>query len=276
MRIAAVIGWPISHSRSPLIHRYWLRRYGIEGDYQRRPIRPEDLPSFVQTIRSGELVGGNVTVPHKEAVLALVDDVDDVARAIGASNTLWRQGGRVFATNTDAHGFVANLEAAFPGWWNEPGVPFVVGAGGASRAVLHAFLSLGIERIRLCNRTQARALELAAHFGTGIEVVDWFDRVKRLSDVSLLVNTTTQGMASNPPLELSLDSLPVSSIVYDLIYAPLQTPLIAAARARGLRTLGGLGMLLHQAAPGFEQWFGQRPEITDELFRLVVADIEGR
>lgn len=275
LRTAAVIGWPISHSRSPLIHGYWLKRYGIAGAYERRPVRPEELPAFVVSLRSGDLAGSNVTVPHKEAVLVLVDEADDIARAIGAANTLWVRGGRVLATNTDAHGFIANLEAAFPDWRVGPGVPFVVGAGGAARAVIHALKGAGATRIRIANRSPQRAHDLAAFFGSGIEVVAWQDRTRGLGDVGLLVNTTTQGMAANPALDLTLDGLPPRAIVYDLVYVPLRTPLLAAAEARGLRTLGGLGMLLHQAVPGFEHWFGRRPEVTDELFTLVAADIEG-
>ena len=276
MRTATVIGWPISHSRSPLIHGYWLKKYGIEGTYERQPVKPEELPAFVETLRRGEIIGSNVTVPHKETVLALVDEADGIARAIGAANTLWTEKGRVRATNTDAHGFLANLAAAFPDWRRSAGVPLVVGAGGAARAVLHALQGAGCERIRLTNRSSQRARELARHFGGGIEVVDWSARATRLADVGLLINSTTQGMAANLPLDLPLAGLPGDAIVYDLVYVPLRTPLLAAAEARGLRTLGGLGMLLHQAVIGFERWFGRRPEVTDELYRLVAADIEAR
>lgn len=274
MRTATVIGWPISHSRSPLIHGYWLKRYGIEGAYERRPVKPEELTAFVDSIRRGELAGSNVTVPHKEAVLKLVDDADGIAKAIGAANTLWGENGRVRATNTDAHGFMANLQAAHPQWQKAPGVPFVVGAGGAARAVIYALKGAGCARIRLANRSPGRARQLAGHFGPVVEVVDWQERAARLGDVSLLVNTTTQGMANNPPLDLTLGGLPQTAVVYDLIYVPLRTPLMVAAEARGLATLGGLGMLLHQAGVGFEHWFGRRPEVTDELFRLVAADVE--
>jgi len=275
MRTATVIGWPISHSRSPLIHGYWLKRYGIEGAYERRPVNPEELAAFVGSIRRGELAGSNVTVPHKEAVLKLVDDADAIATAIGAANTLWGENGRVRATNTDAHGFLANLQAAFPDWQSAPGAPFVIGAGGAARAIIYALKGAGCERIRLTNRSPERARELAAYFGPAVEVVDWQERAARLGDVSLLVNTTTQGMAGQPPLGLPLAALPKAAIVYDLIYVPLRTPLMMDAEARGLASLGGLGMLLHQAGVGFEHWFGRRPEVTEELFKLVAADIEG-
>jgi shikimate dehydrogenase len=275
LRTATVIGWPINHSRSPLIHGYWLKRYGIAGAYERRPVRPEELAAFVASVRRGELAGSNVTVPHKEAVLALVDEADPIARAIGAANTLWSEGSRVRATNTDAHGFLANLEAAFPDWSHAPGIPLIIGAGGAARAVLYALKGAGCERIRLCNRTPERAESLAHHFGNSIEVIEFRKRSAALADANLLVNTTTQGMIGQPALDLPLDGLPQTAIVYDLVYVPLRTPLIAAAEARGNRTLGGLGMLLHQAGVGFEHWFGRRPEVTDELYKLVAADIEG-
>lgn len=276
MPTATVIGWPINHSRSPLIHGYWLKHYGIAGAYERRPVKPEELPAFVSLLRRGDLIGSNVTVPHKEAVLALVDEADGIARAIGAANTLWTENGRVLATNTDAHGFIANLDAALPEWKNTARVPFVIGAGGAARAVLYALKEAGCDQIRLTNRSPQRAHELARHFGTAVDVVDWVERADRLNDVGLLVNATTQGMASNPPPDLPLKGLLGSAIVYDLIYTPLRTSLMVAAELRGLTTLGGLGMLLHQAVVGFEHWFGRRPEVTDELFRLVAADIEGR
>ena len=275
MRTATVIGWPISHSRSPIIHGYWLKKYGIEGDYVRRAVKPEELAAFVESLRRGEIIGSNVTVPHKELVLQLVDDRDNIAEAIGAANTIWTENGRVLATNTDAHGFAANLTAAYPDWLKTGGVPLVIGAGGAARAVLFALLGIGCGRVRLANRSPERAQELARHFGSAIEVVGWSNRADRLADVCLLINCTTQGMAANPPLDLPLAGLRQDAIVYDLIYVPLKTPLVMAAEARGLRTLGGLGMLLHQAVVGFEHWFGRRPEVTDELYRLVAADVEG-
>jgi len=276
MRTATVIGWPINHSRSPLIHEYWLRRYGLSGTYERRPVRPEELPAFVESVRQGEFIGGNVTVPHKEAVLKLVDEADSIASAIGAANTLWTEKGRVLATNTDAHGFLANLVAVYPDWQQGLGTPMVIGAGGAARAVLHALKGAGCDRIRLTNRSPGRARELARYFGTGIEVVDWRDLSTGLGNASLLVNATTLGMASNPSLDLTLGNLLATAIVYDLVYVPLRTPLLVSAEARGLRTLGGLGMLLHQAVVGFERWFERRPEVTDELYQLIAADIEGR
>ncbi len=274
MRKAAVIGWPISHSRSPLIHGYWLKQHGIEGSYERRPVKPEELPAFIAGLRRGDLAGCNVTVPHKEAVLKLVDDADATARAIGAANTLWMDGGRLRATNTDAHGFLANLEAAYPDWCDRPGIPLVVGAGGAARAVIHALRGAGCKTILLTNRTRARADELVDYFGDDVQALDWDRRRDGVADCSLLINTTTQGMAGQAALDVPVDALNPLSIVYDLVYVPLKTPLMTAAEARGLRTLGGLGMLLHQAGVGFEHWFGAKPQVTDELYRLVAADIE--
>ena len=275
MKRATVIGWPISHSRSPLIHGYWLKKFAMAAVYEMRAVEPKDLPAFIEIVRRGTIVGSNVTVPHKEAVLPLVDVTDAVATAIGAANTLWSEGGKVYATNTDAYGFLTNLASAFPAWQQVQGVPLVMGAGGSARAVLFALLGAGCKRIRLCNRSPERAAELAKHFGSGIDVVAWADRTRALADCSLLVNCTTQGMAANPALGLPLTGLPATAIVYDLIYVPLETPLLAAAKARGLPTVGGLGMLLHQAVPGFEKWFGRRPEVTSELHDLIVADLQG-
>ena len=274
MRKAAVIGWPISHSRSPLIHGYWLKKHGIEGTYERCPVKPEEVPAFIDGLRRGDFAGCNVTVPHKEAVLKLVDDADETARAIGAANTLWMEGGRLRATNTDAHGFLANLEAAYPDWRDPPGIPMVVGAGGAARAVIHALRGSGCRNILLTNRTRARADELVDYFGDNVEALDWGIRRAGVADCSLLINTTTQGMAGQAALDVPVDALNPLSIVYDLVYVPLRTPLMRAAEARGLRTLGGLGMLLHQAGVGFEHWFGAKPEVTGDLYNLVAADIE--
>ena len=275
MRDATVIGWPINHSRSPLIHGYWLKQHGIVGTYERRPVQPGELPAFIESLRRGDLVGSNVTVPHKEAVVPLVDEADSTVHAIGAANTLWTEGRRVLATNTDAYGFLTNLTAAFPDWRDVAGVPLVAGAGGSARAVLYALKEGGCQRIRLTNRSPGRAIELARHFGGVIEIVNWADRGRQLAEVSLLVNTTTQGMAGNPALELPLEGLRPAAIVCDLIYVPLETPLLAEARARGLRRVGGLGMLLHQAVLGFEHWFGVKPSVTGDLYRLIANDIEG-
>jgi shikimate dehydrogenase len=273
MKKAAVIGWPISHSRSPLIHGYWLKKHGIEGSYERKPVMPDELPAFMQSLKRGELAGCNVTVPHKETVLKLVDDADDTARAIGAANTLWMEGGRLKATNTDAYGFFTNLAMTYPDWRDPPGIPLVVGAGGAARAVIHALRGAGCKNILLTNRTRARADQLVDYFGDDVEALDWNNRRAGVADCSLLVNTTTQGMSGQAALDVPLDALNPMTIVYDLVYVPLETPLIAGAQRYGNRTLGGLGMLLHQAVVGFEHWFGTKPEVTEELRDLIIADL---
>jgi shikimate dehydrogenase len=273
MKKAAVIGWPISHSRSPLIHGYWLKKHGIEGSYERKPVMPDELPAFMQSLKRGELAGCNVTVPHKETVLKLVDDADDTARAIGAANTLWMEGGRLKATNTDAYGFFTNLAMTYPDWRDPPGIPLVVGAGGAARAVIHALRGAGCKNILLTNRTRARADQLVDYFGDDVEALDWNNRRAGVADCSLLVNTSTQGMSGQAALDVPLDALNPMTIVYDLVYVPLETPLIASAQRYGNRTLGGLGMLLHQAVVGFEHWFGTKPEVTEELRDLIIADL---
>ena len=275
MQRSCAIGWPISHSRSPLIHGYWLKRYDIEGSYDRCPVRTEELPAFVERLRQGDFRGCNVTVPHKEAMLALVDTADETARAIGATNTVWVEAGRVHAGNTDAYGFATHLEAAAHGWRQQCRAAVVLGAGGAARAVLHALLAAGVEEIRLCNRSLPRAEALAGHFGSRVKSLPWDGRAAALAGAGLLVNSTTLGMKGSEALDIDLGPLPAHAVVYDLVYVPLRTPLLQAAAARGLRTVDGLGMLLHQAVPGFERWFGRRPEVTPELRQLIAADIEG-
>ncbi|GAB4229060.1 MAG: shikimate dehydrogenase [Methyloligellaceae bacterium] len=271
---ACVIGWPVEHSRSPLIHGAWLKEYGINGVYTREAVPPEALPDFLASLEERGYAGCNVTVPHKEAVLELVGHADETARAIGAANTLWFEDGALCATNTDAAGFMAHLEASAPGW-NAAGRPAaVLGAGGAARAVLKALADAGVSEIRLMNRTRARADALAEQFGPAVRVADWEARAQALEGCGLLVNTTALGMAGNAPLELSLAALPRDAVVYDIVYVPLETALLKQARARGNRCVDGLGMLLHQAVPGFEKWFGVRPQVTPQLRALVAADLE--
>ncbi len=278
---AGVIGWPIAHSRSPLIHGYWLRQYGIAGRYERLAVRPEALGAFFERIaeeRRAGLVGFNVTIPHKEAVCGLVDTMTPEAQAIGAVNTVWFEGARVVGDNTDAYGFMANLAQAVPGWSAEGVRAAVLGAGGAARAVVHGLLAAGVGGVRLFNRTRARAEALAEAFGPRVEVADWQELAVGLAndglgDVGLLVNATSLGMEGAAPLELDLSGLPEGAVVADLVYTPLETALLAAARARGLRAVDGLGMLLHQAVPGFERWFGVRPEVRPALREHVIADL---
>lgn len=271
---AFVIGHPIAHSRSPMIHRHWLGQHGIDGTYDAIDVAPDGLALFLERVRSGELVGGNVTIPHKERVFEAVDRRDDAAEAIGAVNTLWMEASELVGGNTDAYGFAANLDAGAP-QWRDAGSALVLGAGGAARAVLHAFRSAGISKITVLNRTQARAGELALAF-PGVEAAGLDAAQSLLPGTDLLVNTTSLGMKGQPPLDLDLDALPGGAIVTDIVYAPLETPLLKQANARGLKTVDGLGMLLHQAVPGFERWFGVRPEVSSDLRALVVADLEAK
>jgi shikimate dehydrogenase len=277
MRRACVIGWPVEHSRSPLIHRYWLKQYGIDGAYEKEAVEPKDLPEFLRSLEARGYVGANVTLPHKEEALRLAAIADEAARMIGAANTLWLDAaGRLNAGNTDAYGFITNLNAEAPGW-NDARLPAaVLGAGGAARAVLHGLLAEGAARILLTNRTRGRAEELASAFGPAVTVVDWRERTRALSGCGLLVNATSLGMTGKNPLDLDLASLPAQAVVADLVYSPLETGLLAAARARGNRTVDGLGMLLHQAVPGFERWFGVRPAVTPELRAHVAASLGAR
>jgi shikimate dehydrogenase len=277
MKCACVIGWPVEHSRSPSIHRYWLAQYDIDGAYEKEAVRPEGLASFLGSLEKRGYVGANVTLPHKEAALWLAAVADEAARAIGAANTLWLdQAGRLCAGNTDAYGFITNLDAEAPNW-NEGRRPAIVlGAGGAARAILHGLLSEGATHIRLANRTRGRAEELAKTFGPSVTAVDWADREGALAGAGLLVNATSLGMIGKETLDLDLAALPSGAVVVDIVYSPLETALLAAARARGNRTVDGLGMLLHQAVPGFERWFGMRPEVTPELRAHVAAMLGGR
>ena len=272
---ACVIGWPIEHSRSPLIHEHWLSAYGIDGSYTKAAVRPGEFEAFIAAMGERGLAGANVTLPHKEAALACAASADDAARAIGAANTLWFENGTLHAANTDAYGFLANLDERAPGWDKDKGAALVLGAGGAARAVLHALLSRSFRDIILVNRTRARADALGAHFNGPVRVADWDERDALVGGCALAVNTTTLGMTGQAPLEFSLAGAGEAMVVTDLVYAPLKTGLLARAEAKGLRSVDGLGMLLHQAVPGFEKWFGVRPDVSDELRNLVIADLAG-
>jgi len=270
-RAACLIGWPAAHSRSPLIHHYWLRALGIEGGYNIEAVPPEGFAEFVLRLSAHGFVGANVTLPHKERALAL--SVPDArARAVGAANTLWYEGGELRSTNTDIEGFINNLEACAKGW-DKIDDALVLGAGGSSRAVVFGLVERGIKRVHLANRTVERARALADQFGATVHPIAWETIGEALPRAGLLVNTTSLGMHGQPALELDMRLLPSHALVADLVYVPLETPLLAAARARGLKTADGLGMLLHQAVRGFELWFGQRPEVTAELRALVEADL---
>jgi shikimate dehydrogenase len=268
---ACLIGWPAAHSRSPLIHHYWLRTLGIEGGYTIESVPPEDVAEFIGHLSHHGFVGANVTIPHKERAL-LLSVPDERAKAVGAANTLWYEGETLFATNTDIEGFLNNLDASAPGW-DAATDALVLGAGGSSRAVVFGLLERGIKRVHLANRTAGRAQALADQFGPEVLPVAWETIGEVLPRAKLLVNTTSLGMTGQPPLALDLGALPPDAVVADLVYVPLLTPLLAAARARSLKTADGLGMLLHQAVRGFELWFGQRPGVTPELRALVEDDL---
>ena len=272
-RAACLIGWPAAHSRSPLIHHYWLRALGIEGGYTIEAIPPEGFAEFVQHLSGHGFVGANVTLPHKERALSL--SVPDArAKAVGAANTLWYDGGELRSTNTDIEGFVDNLDACARGW-DATGDALVLGAGGSSRAVVFGLMERGIKRVHLANRTMERGRALADQFGNAVQVIAWDAINEVLPRAGVLVNTTSLGMRGQPALELDVDLLSSQAIVADLVYVPLETALLKAARERGLKTADGLGMLLHQAVRGFELWFGQRPQVTAELRALVEADLKG-
>jgi shikimate dehydrogenase len=276
LKRACVIGWPVEHSRSPTIHRYWLERYGIDGAYEKEAVPPEQAKEFLRSLGKRGYAGANVTLPHKLVALEAAEIADEAARAIGAANTLWLDGvGRLHATNTDAYGFMTNLDEQAPGW-NEDRCPVIVlGAGGAARAVLYGLIEAGASKILLANRRRARAQDLADAFGAKVEAVEWEDREGSLAACGLLVNTTSLGMTGQPPLDIDLAALPHRAVVADIVYSPLETQLLAAARARGNVAVDGLGMLLHQAVPGFQRWFGVRPEVTPELKAHVAATLGG-
>ena len=270
-RVAGVLGWPVAHSRSPRLHGHWLKRHSLDGAYVPLAVRPEDLATALQGLRALNFAGGNLTVPHKEQALALVDDISEEAKAIGAINTLVLREGRLLGSNSDAFGFIENLRDGAPGWRAKSGPAVVLGAGGAARAVIYALLQDGAPEVRLLNRTPERAVQLAAHFGPRVTVGAWDQRADHLSDAALLVNSTTLGMTGQAALALSLERLPTTALVTDLVYSPLETALLKEARARGQRVVDGLGMLLHQARPGFEAWFGLAPQVDAELRAAVLS-----
>lgn len=273
---AAILGWPIAHSRSPVIHGFWLAEHGIAGSYGRIAVPPEEIAAFLAAYPDKGLVGGNVTVPHKEAAYrATAGRTDAIAARLGAVNTLWLEDGRLCGGNTDAHGFVANLDEGAPGWDAAPGPAVVLGAGGAAKAVLFGLESRGFGPIHLVNRTRSRAEDVAAIFPGTVRAAGFEDLPALLPAARLVVNTTSLGMVGQPPLEIDLAPLSPGALVTDAVYVPLETPLLAAARARGLATVDGLGMVLHQAVPGFERWFGLRPVVTPALRARLLADIGG-
>jgi shikimate dehydrogenase len=272
VRSACVIGWPVAHSRSPLIHDYWIKQHGLEGEYRREAVPPEQLGEFVKTLRQRGYVGANVTLPHKEAVMGLAKP-DDRARAVGAANTLWLDDGKLRATNTDVEGFIDNLKLVAPSWARGLETAVVLGAGGAACAIVHGLLLHGAETVHVVNRSYDRAETLCKRLGRGLHPVRWGERNALLARAGLVVNTTTLGMPGQPEVDIDVNRLPASAVVADLVYVPLETALLRRARERGLRTADGLGMLLHQAVRGFSLWFGVRPQVTPELRKLVEQDL---
>ena len=270
--IAGLLGWPVAHSRSPVIHNHWLAQHGIAGRYVLFPVPPEKLESAVRGIAALGLRGCNVTTPHKQAIFPLLDRVDDLARRIGAVNTVVvEQDGTLTGFNNDGNGFIQSLRDADPQWRPDTGPVTVLGAGGAARAVVASLAAQGAREIRVTNRTRDKAQEIADAVGPVVKVVPWEQREEALDGIALLANATSLGMAGKPPLDIALDRLPPKALVGDLIYIPPETPLLAAARARGNVTVNGLGLLLNQARPAFQAWFGVMPDITPALRQAIAA-----
>ncbi|MCV9998213.1 shikimate dehydrogenase [Pararhizobium sp. YC-54] len=271
---AFVTGYPIKHSRSPLIHGYWLKQLGLEGSYRAMEVSPEAFPDFIASLKSGQsgFTGGNVTIPHKELAFALSDRPDRLSTELGASNTLWVENGLVHATNTDGHGFTANLDERAPGWDNCQ-TAIVLGAGGASRAVIQAVRDRGVKTIHVVNRTAARAQELADRFGPAVHAQPMEALPEVMKDAGLFINTTSLGMDGSAVPEIDFTVMSPGSVVTDIVYVPLKTPILAQAEAQGFATVDGLGMLLHQAAPGFEKWFGKRPTVDAVLRQIIIDDM---
>lgn len=273
MTKACVIGWPVEHSRSPLIHGYWLKTYGIDGHYGKVAVREDELDAFLRALPASGYAGCNVTVPHKEAVLRAADEVLPAAQAVGAANTLWLEGDRLFATNTDTIGYMAYLNEKAPGWMDGGRPVAVLGAGGAARAVVFGLLQAGVKEVHIVNRSQSRAQALCRHFGPGLSAVGWKDLQKAAGEAGLIINTTSLGMNGKGQIDIDFGGVAPEAVVSDIVYVPLETGFLRAARAAGLRTVDGLGMLLHQAVPGFEKWFGVRPTVTEELYQIVAEDV---
>lgn len=273
--LAGIMGWPIMHSRSPRLHGYWLAQHGLAGSYVPLAIEPAGLEHALRALPALKFSGVNLTIPHKEAALKIVDRVDAIGKRVGAVNTVKVEAdGSLSATNTDAFGFVASIEEADPAWRADAGPVVVLGAGGAARAILAGLIDNGAKDIRLTNRTASRADDLAREFGGPVRSVAWSARGDALDGAAMLVNTTSQGMVDQPPLDIDLSKLPKSALVSDAVYVPLETPLLAAARKRGNRAVDGLGMLLHQARPAFHAFFGIMPDVTSQLRADIEATIK--
>ncbi len=273
-RAACIIGWPVKHSRSPKLHGYWLKKYNIDGEYRHEEVRPEDFAAFIGSLSERGYAGANVTLPHKEQALRLTEP-DARAKAVGASNTLWYEGGRLKSTNTDVEGFTGSIDATASGWDKRASSAVVIGAGGAGRAIVYGLIERGIKEIHLVNRTLDKAVAFREEFGASIHPAPWGDIPKLLKGARLVVNTTSLGMKGYPELEIDLAPMAADGVVADIVYIPLKTGILRQAKARGLRTSNGLDMLLYQAVRGFELWFGVRPQVTAEQREMLVRDIEG-
>ncbi len=269
---AFVAGWPIAHSRSPIIHGYWLKQLGLAGSYEAIAVSPPDFPDFVRQLAEYGFSGGNVTLPHKQKACELCDQLTATAAKLGAVNTLWLEDGALFGDNTDVAGFLSALDEDAPGWDAVGGHAVVLGAGGAARAIVFALLQRG-RRVVIANRTREHAETIAELLSASVEVIDWRRLPQALERAAILVNATSLGMKGHPPLAIDVARLPEDAIVNDIVYFPLETALLRAARSRKLRTASGVSMVLHQAAPGFRRWFGGEPQISDDLRRLVEADV---
>jgi shikimate dehydrogenase len=273
MKRACVIGWPIEHSRSPLIHGYWLKKCGIDGSYVKQAVKSEELGSFLRSLAEQGLAGCNVTVPHKEAAFAVSEIKDASAIAVGAANTVWLENDRLACANTDTYGFMTHLTEVAPDWLQSGRSVAVLGAGGAARAIVYGFLQAGVTEVRVFNRSMPRAEDLARHFGPCVKACAWDTFENYSADACVVVNTTTLGMNGHNDVPFTLSHLPGDCVVADIVYVPLETDLLRRARLGGLRTVDGLGMLLHQAVPGFEKWFGVKPAVSPELRAVIEADI---
>ncbi|MDB5523498.1 MAG: aroE [Rhizobium sp.] len=273
---AFVCGYPIKHSRSPIIHGHWLREFGIAGEYKALEVPPESFADFISGLKSGEseFTGGNVTIPHKEKAFALADIPDELASELGAANTLYRDDGKLKATNTDGYGFLANLDDSAKGWDRKRNIAVILGAGGASRAVIQAVRDRGFQEIHVLNRTVERARELADRFGPRVHAAPIAALNERLQGADLFVNTTSLGMDDGEAIEIDFSPMQPTGLVTDIVYVPMMTPFLLQAEAQDMTIADGLGMLLHQAVPGFEKWFGRRPVVTEELRAKIVADLE--
>jgi shikimate dehydrogenase len=274
MKKASVIGWPIAHSRSPLIHNYWLKKYGLDAVYEKKAVEPKNVAQFIANLAASEFTGCNVTIPHKETAFQAVAKADEIASRLGAVNTVYLRDGVICGTNTDGEGFIASLRHAYRAFELRNKTAVIIGAGGAAKAIIGALLDEGVEKIGIINRTRERIHDLQVQFGPGIYEISETSSNDTLKSCGLLVNTTSRGMEGQSSLDMEIQSLNPDALVADIVYTPLETAFLAKARQQGNPVLGGLGMLLHQAVRGFELWFGVKPDVTAELYELIAADVQ--